>query len=110
MNRRDDLASILEVIAKDGLSGPRDLDVAIDAIDCIYGSYCSVTDIVQLITRNSAETNRTIPEVLNAVKRGILALCSIAEDRVAEVVKAARVPAPPCDCQQHNEAPGIGDS
>ena len=34
---RDVLAEILETVAKDGLEGPRDLDVALDAIQAIYG-------------------------------------------------------------------------
>ena len=29
---REEIARILEIVAKDGLPGPRDLDVAIDAI------------------------------------------------------------------------------
>lgn len=31
---RDEVARILEIVAKDGLPGPRDLDVALDAIGC----------------------------------------------------------------------------
>ena len=31
--RRDEVARILEMVANDGLSGPRDVDVAIDAIE-----------------------------------------------------------------------------
>jgi len=30
---REELARILEMVAKDGLPGPRDLDVALDAIE-----------------------------------------------------------------------------
>lgn len=30
--RREAIAAVLETVAKDGLPGPRDLDVAIDAI------------------------------------------------------------------------------
>lgn len=33
---RDELAEILTVVARDGLPGPRDLDVALDAIEEIY--------------------------------------------------------------------------
>lgn len=32
VQKRDDVASVLESVAKDGLPGPRDLDTAIDAI------------------------------------------------------------------------------
>jgi hypothetical protein len=31
--RRDEVARILEIVAKDGLPGPRDLDAALDAIE-----------------------------------------------------------------------------
>lgn len=31
--QRDEVAKILEVVARDGLPGPRDLDVALDAIE-----------------------------------------------------------------------------
>jgi len=31
---RDEVARILEIVASDGLDGPRDLDVAIDALLC----------------------------------------------------------------------------
>lgn len=31
---RQDIAEILENVAREGLPGPRDLDVALDAIDC----------------------------------------------------------------------------
>lgn len=31
---RDEIARILEIVARDGLPGPRDLDVALDAIGC----------------------------------------------------------------------------
>lgn len=34
--RRDEIARILETVAKDGLPGPRDLDVALDAIESAY--------------------------------------------------------------------------
>ena len=36
--RRETLAATLELIAKDGFPGPRDLDVAIDAILSIFGA------------------------------------------------------------------------
>ncbi len=32
--QRDEIARILTIVAKDGLPGPRDLDVALDAIEC----------------------------------------------------------------------------
>ena len=35
--RREELATILEIVAKDGLDGPRDLDVALDAILSVFG-------------------------------------------------------------------------
>lgn len=35
-NRRDEVARILEIVAKDGLPGPRDLDAALDAIEQAY--------------------------------------------------------------------------
>lgn len=31
-NLREEIARILEIVARDGLSNPRDLDVALDAI------------------------------------------------------------------------------
>lgn len=34
--RRDEIAKILETVAKDGLPHPRDLDVALDAIESAY--------------------------------------------------------------------------
>lgn len=34
--RRDEVARILEIVAKDGLPGPRDLDAALDAIEQAY--------------------------------------------------------------------------
>jgi len=33
-NWRDEAAEVLETVARDGLPGPRDLDVALDAIEC----------------------------------------------------------------------------
>jgi hypothetical protein len=33
-NWRDEAAEVLETVARDGLPGPRDLDVALDAIGC----------------------------------------------------------------------------
>ena len=36
-HKREELARILELVAKDGLDGPRDLDVALDAILTIFG-------------------------------------------------------------------------
>jgi hypothetical protein len=46
---RQAIADILEVIAKDGLPGPRDLDVALDAIessiDITFDSITPVTEI-----------------------------------------------------------------
>ena len=36
-DRRAELAAILEIVAKDGLDGPRDLDVALDAILSVFG-------------------------------------------------------------------------
>lgn len=36
---RDEVAQILETVAKEGLPGPRDLDVALDAIDEIYKAH-----------------------------------------------------------------------
>lgn len=33
-SQREEIARILETVAKDGLPGPRDLDVALDAIGC----------------------------------------------------------------------------
>lgn len=35
-SRREAVANILETVAKDGLPGPRDLDVALDAIESAY--------------------------------------------------------------------------
>jgi hypothetical protein len=35
-DRRDEVARILEIVAKDGLPEPRDLDVALDAIEQSY--------------------------------------------------------------------------
>jgi hypothetical protein len=35
---RQEIAAILETIARDGLPGPRDLDVALDAIGCILAA------------------------------------------------------------------------
>jgi hypothetical protein len=35
-DRRDEVACILNMVAKDGLPGPRDLDVALDAIEQAY--------------------------------------------------------------------------
>lgn len=35
---RAEIAEVLEMIAKDGLPGPRDLDVALDAIFCSFGT------------------------------------------------------------------------
>lgn len=35
--RREELARILEIVAKDGLDGPRNLDVALDAILSVFG-------------------------------------------------------------------------
>jgi hypothetical protein len=35
-DRRDEVARILEIVAKDGLHHPRDLDVALDAIESAY--------------------------------------------------------------------------
>lgn len=32
--QREQIATILETVARDGLKGPRDLDVALDAIGC----------------------------------------------------------------------------
>jgi len=37
---RDELARILEIVAKDGLEGPRDLDVALDAIEAVIKAGC----------------------------------------------------------------------
>jgi hypothetical protein len=34
--RRADLAEILDAVAKEGLPGPRDLDVALDAIEALF--------------------------------------------------------------------------
>jgi hypothetical protein len=34
---RQEIAEILEIVAKDGLPGPRDLDVALDAIQSVLG-------------------------------------------------------------------------
>lgn len=31
--QREEIARILEIVARDGLPGPRDLDVALDAIE-----------------------------------------------------------------------------
>ena len=35
-DRRDEVARILEIVAKDGLDPPRDLDAALDAIEQAY--------------------------------------------------------------------------
>lgn len=35
-DRRDEVARILEIVAKDGLDQPRDLDAALDAIEQAY--------------------------------------------------------------------------
>lgn len=35
-DRREALAEILKTVEKDGLSGPRDLDVALDAIEALF--------------------------------------------------------------------------
>jgi hypothetical protein len=37
-NEREAVASILETVAKDGLPSPRDLDVALDAIEASIGN------------------------------------------------------------------------
>lgn len=34
--RRENLAEILKAVERDGLSGPRDLDVALDAIEALF--------------------------------------------------------------------------
>lgn len=34
--RRESLAAILETVERDGLKGPRDLDVALDAIEALF--------------------------------------------------------------------------
>lgn len=37
MSKRDELAEIIETVAREGLPEPRDMDVAIDAILCALG-------------------------------------------------------------------------
>ncbi|MBA8881645.1 hypothetical protein [Phyllobacterium myrsinacearum] len=41
---RREIAEILEIIAKDGLPGPRDLDVALDAIECSIRAHNKLSD------------------------------------------------------------------
>lgn len=41
VTRRDELARILEIVAADGLPQPKDLDVALDAIDAVEVAYKS---------------------------------------------------------------------
>lgn len=36
---REEIARILEIVARDGLPGPRDLDVALDAIESALNAY-----------------------------------------------------------------------
>ena len=36
---RDEIAAVVEVVARDGLPGPRDLDVALDAIMCSFNQW-----------------------------------------------------------------------
>jgi hypothetical protein len=38
VNRREDLAEILKTVEADGLKGPRDLDVALDAIEALFNT------------------------------------------------------------------------
>lgn len=35
-DRRDEVARVLKIVVKDGLNHPRDLDVALDAIESAY--------------------------------------------------------------------------
>lgn len=44
--QRAEVARILEIVARDGLPGPRDLDVALDAIECAMNPVFVLLDLV----------------------------------------------------------------
>lgn len=46
-DERDEIARILEIVAKDGLPEPRDLDVALDAIEAALSPPTELTQLVK---------------------------------------------------------------
>jgi len=83
---RDAAARILERVAMDGLPGPRDMEVALDALEALLPDTSQARNITVLLDGGYREV--TLTEVANIVKRGgELELQDAAGDPIAEFPK-----------------------
>lgn len=111
--RRDEIAAILATIARDGLPGPRDLDVALDAIGSCMKSTCDDNMVWRDVTNLEAQEREwkariaTLETALRGIENaltdeidiqdsaGVKLSCKLAEDALVDNLEDSK-PYTPC--------------